>query len=192
MARRPNPENRERIVRTTRDLIRRNGVSGTTMLDVIAEAGGSRGSLYHYFPGGKAEMIEDAVRASIQEYTAGIEYVVSLPPAEAIPLIVEVWRAEAEASGYTAGCPVVAAALGGATEPRAREMAGEAFATWSSAISRMLVNNGVAAERADGLATTTLAAIEGAVVLALAQQSSEPLEQVATELIALFELVRAS
>lgn len=192
MARRPNPENRERIVRTTRDLIRRNGVSGTTMLDVIAEAGGSRGSLYHYFPGGKSEMIEDAVRTSIEEYTAGIEYVVTLPPAEAIPLIVEVWRAEAEASGYTAGCPVVAAALGGAAEPHARDLAGEAFAVWTAAISRMLVNNGVAAERADGLATTTLSAIEGAVVLALAQKSSEPLEQVATELIALFEVVRGT
>lgn len=190
MARRPNPENRERIVRTTRDLIRRNGVSGTTMLEVIAEAGGSRGSLYHYFPGGRTQMVEDAVRSSIDEYTAGIEYVVTLPPAEAIPLIVEVWRAEAEASGFTAGCPVVAAALGGASEPHARELAGEAFAVWTTAISRMLVNNGVAAERADGLATTVLAAIEGAVVLGLAQQSSEPMERVAAELVALYDLVR--
>ncbi|MGN6723869.1 MAG: TetR/AcrR family transcriptional regulator [Marmoricola sp.] len=192
MARRPNPENRERIVRTTRDLIRRNGVSGTTMLEVVQAAGGSRGSLYHYFPGGKTEMIEDAVRSSIDEYTAGIEYVTTLPPAEAIPLIVEVWRAEAEASGYTAGCPVVAAALGGATEPHARAMAGDAFAAWTSLISRMLVNHGVAADRADSMATLALAAIEGAVVVSLAQQSSEPLERVAAELVALSELFGAA
>jgi len=188
VARRPNPENRERIVRTTRDLIRRNGVSGTTMLDVIAEAGGSRGSLYHYFPGGKAQMVEDAVRSAIDEYTAGIEYVTTLPPAEAIPLIVEVWRAEAEASGFTAGCPVVAAALGGAAEPHARELSGEAFATWTGLISRMLVTHGIAPDRADSLATLALAAIEGAVVLSLAQQTSEPLERVAAELVALSEL----
>lgn len=188
MARRPNPENRERIVRTTRDLIRRNGVSGTTMLDVIAEAGGSRGSLYHYFPGGKTQMVEDAVRSAIDEYTAGIEYVTTLPPAEAIPLIVEVWRAEAEASGYTAGCPVVAAALGGAAEQHARELSGEAFATWTGLISRMLLNHGIAPDRADSLATLALAAIEGAVVLSLAQQTSEPLERVAAELVALSEV----
>ncbi|WP_203336747.1 TetR/AcrR family transcriptional regulator [Nocardioides limicola] len=187
MARRPNPENRDRIVRTTRDLIRRNGVPGTTMLDVVAAAGASRGSLYHYFPGGRSEMVGDAVRSAIDEYTTGIDYLVTLTPAEAIPLLVEVWRAEAEASDYTAGCPVVAAALGGASEPEARDLAGEAFTSWTHAMSQMLVNHGLPGDRAESLATLALAAIEGAVVLGLAQRSSEPMERVAQELVALVE-----
>lgn len=189
MGRRPSPENRERIVRTTRDLIRRKGVSGTTMLEVIEAAGGSRGSLYHYFPGGKTQMVEDAVRSAIQEYSAGIEYLVTLPPAEAIPLLVEVWRAEAEASDYTAGCPVVAAALGGASEPHARDLAGTAFADWTAALTTLLRNNGFSLDRAEGLATLALAAIEGAVVLSLAQRSSEPLVRVAAELVTMTEAV---
>lgn len=189
MGRRPSPENRERIVRTTRDLIRRKGVPGTTMLEVIEAAGGSRGSLYHYFPGGKTQMVEDAVRSAIQEYSAGIEYLVTLPPAEAIPLLVEVWRAEAEASDYTAGCPVVAAALGGASEPHARDLAGTAFADWTAALTTLLRNNGFSLDRAEGLATLALAAIEGAVVLSLAQRSSEPLVRVAAELVTMTEAV---
>lgn len=189
MGRRPSPENRERIVRTTRDLIRRKGVSATTMLEVIEAAGGSRGSLYHYFPGGKTQMVEDAVRSAIQEYSAGIEYLVTLPPAEAIPLLVEVWRAEAEASDYTAGCPVVAAALGGASEPHARDLAGTAFADWTAALTTLLRNNGFSLDRAEGLATLALAAIEGAVVLSLAQRSSEPLVRVAAELVTMTEAV---
>ncbi|GAC1383389.1 MAG: TetR/AcrR family transcriptional regulator [Marmoricola sp.] len=189
MGRRPSPENRERIVRTTRDLIRRKGVPGTTMLEVIEAAGGSRGSLYHYFPGGKTQMVEDAVRSAIQEYSAGIEYLVTLPPAEAIPLLVEVWRAEAEASDYTAGCPVVAAALGGASEPHARDLAGTAFADWTAALTTLLSNNGFSLDRAEGLATLALAAIEGAVVLSLAQRSSEPLVRVAAELVTMTEAV---
>lgn len=189
MGRRPSPENRERIVRTTRDLIRRKGVPGTTMLEVIEAAGGSRGSLYHYFPGGKTQMVEDAVRSAIQDYSAGIEYLVTLPPAEAIPLLVEVWRAEAEASDYTAGCPVVAAALGGASEPHARDLAGTAFADWTAALTTLLRNNGFSLDRAEGLATLALAAIEGAVVLSLAQRSSEPLVRVAAELVTMTEAV---
>lgn len=189
MARRPNPEKRDRIVRTTRDLIRRNGVPGTTMLEVMAAAGGSRGSLYHYFPGGRSEMVEDAVRSAIEDYTAGIEYLATLSPAEAIPLMVEFWRAEAEASGFTAGCPVVAAALGGHSEPRSRIMAGEAFASWTAATAGMLREHGVSPDRAEPLATLALAAIEGAVVIGLAQQSSEPMERVADELVALIDTV---
>lgn len=187
MARRSNPEKRARIVRTTRDLIRRNGIPGTTMLEVIEAAGGSRGSLYHYFPGGKTQMVEDAVRSAIQEYSAGIEYLVTLPLAEAIPLLVEVWRAEAEASDYAAGCPVVAAALGGAAEPTARVLAAGAFSDWIAAIAALLRNSGVPADRTESLATLALAAIEGAVVLSLAQKSSEPMVRVAAELVAMSE-----
>lgn len=187
MARRPNPANRDRIVRATRELIRRNGVPGTTMLEVMQVAGGSRGSLYHYFPGGRSQMVEDAVRSAVDDYSEGIAYLATLPPAEAIPLLVEVWRAEAEASQYTAGCPVVAAALGGASEPGARDLAGVAFEGWTAALTRMLTNAGVPDDRSESLATLALAAIEGAVVLSLAQKSSEPLERVAAELVALSE-----
>jgi TetR/AcrR family transcriptional regulator, lmrAB and yxaGH operons repressor len=187
MARRPDPAKRDHIVRTTRDLLRRRGVAGTTMLEVVAEAGASRGSLYHYFPGGRSEMVEDAVRGAIEEYSAGLELLATLAPEEAIPLMVEVWRAEAEASGYTAGCPVVAAALGGEAEPAARDLAGEAFATWTSSIARMLAAAGVPPTRTASLATLVLTAVEGAVVVALAQRSSAPLQRVADELLALVE-----
>lgn len=190
MARRPDPEKRERIVSTARDLLRRRGVAGTTMLDVVAEAGASRGSLYHYFPGGRSEMVGDAVRGAVDEYTAGLELLGTMEPAEAIPLLVDVWRAEAEASDYTAGCPVVAAALGGETEPAARDIAGEAFATWTDSIARWLVGAGVPAGRSESLATLMLTAVEGAVVVALAQRTSAPLERVAAELVALVEAER--
>lgn len=185
MARKANPENRDSIVRTARDLIRRNGMAGTTMLEVVKASGGSRGSLYHYFPGGRSEMVADAVRSSIAEYSTGIEYLTTLPPVEAIPLMLDFWRAEAEASDYTAGCPIAAAALGGTTEPVPRQLAGEAFARWTDAFSRMLTNGGVPAERAHALGTLALAAIEGAVILSLAQKSSEPMETVADQLISL-------
>lgn len=192
MARRPDPAKRDRIVHTTREMMRRRGVAGTTMLDVVAEAGASRGSLYHYFPGGRSEMVADAVREAVEDYSAALLALVDLEPAEAIPLIVEVWRAEAEASGYTAGCPVVAAALGGESEPVARELAGRAFAEWTDAVAGWLAHVGVPEPRTAGLATLMLASVEGAVVVGLAQRSSEPMLRVADELVRIVEAERVN
>ena len=52
---------RERMVRSAAQLIRRKGVSGTGMREIVAEADAPRGSLQHYFPGGKEEIVSDAL-----------------------------------------------------------------------------------------------------------------------------------
>lgn len=180
------------MVRTTQDLLRRRGVAGTTMLEVVAETGTSRGSLYHYFPGGRSEMVEDAVRGVVAEYTDAMLALSDLAPAVAIPLIVDVWRSEAEASNYTAGCPVVAAALGGEAEPGVRGIAARAFADWTDAVAAWLEHTGVPPARTASLASLLLAAVEGAVIVGLAQRSSEPMVRVADELVRVVEAARSS
>src|ERR1700684_4195772 len=55
------PAPRERIVRSAAQLIRRKGVSGTGMREIVTEADAPRGSLQHYFPGGKEELVSDAL-----------------------------------------------------------------------------------------------------------------------------------
>src|ERR1700729_96954 len=52
---------RERMVRSAAQLIRRKGVSGTGMREIVAEAEAPRGSLQHYFPGGKEQLVADAL-----------------------------------------------------------------------------------------------------------------------------------
>ena len=78
------------------------------------------------------------------------------------------------------GCPIVAAALG--TERGARDVAGEAFGTWSDLLGDALVADGVGPERARSLAVLVVGALEGALVLAQAQRSSAPLDAVVDEL----------
>lgn len=162
------------------------------MLDVVAEAGASRGSLYHYFPGGRSEMVEDAVSGAVAEYSEALLALAELSPREAIPLIVEVWRSEAEASGYEAGCPVVAAALGGEAEPGAREIAARAFTDWTDTVAAWLEQTGVPTRRTASLANLLLSAVEGAVIVGLAQRSSEPMVRVAEELVNVVEAARST
>ena len=52
---------RERMVRSAAQLIRRKGVSGTGVREIVTEADAPRGSLQHYFPGGKDEIVSDAL-----------------------------------------------------------------------------------------------------------------------------------
>ena len=48
---------RERMVRSAAQLMRRKGVSGTGMREIVVDADAPRGSLQHYFPGGKEELV---------------------------------------------------------------------------------------------------------------------------------------
>ena len=169
--------------------MRRQGVGATSMLDAIADAGASRGSLYHYFPGGKGQLIDEATALAAHEYTEAFGLLADLDAEQALPLVVAYWREKVEESDFEAGCAVAAAALGGAEIASARAIAGDAFAEWTAIIERVLANSGVPANRVPAMATLGLAAIEGAVVIGLAQRSVEPMERIATELL---ELVRAA
>ena len=43
-------------------LIRRDGVTGTGVRDVVAHAQAPRGSVQHYFPEGKQQLVGEALR----------------------------------------------------------------------------------------------------------------------------------
>ena len=79
----------------------------------------------------------------------------------------------------------MAATLEGDRTPAAREAAREAFERWATLLADALEDNGVEADRARSLATLAIASIEGAVILARAQRSAEPLDRVARELAGL-------
>ena len=65
--------------------------------------------------------------------------------------------------------------------PAAAAVAGAAFADWSRLIAGGLERGGIPAARAESLAVTVVAAIEGAIVVARAQRTIEPLALVAGE-----------
>ena len=184
-------ETRERVVHSAMERMRREGVAATSMLEAIADAGASRGSLYHYFPGGKAQLIEEATATACQEYDAAFALLADIDATDAIPAMLAYWRDQVEATGYSAGCPVAAAALSGDETAEARSLAGAGFASWTGSIEKMLLTSRVPPARAAGLASLILAAIEGAVVISLAQRSTEHMEQTAAELLRIVDAARA-
>nr|CTQ92244.1 Transcriptional regulator, TetR family [Kibdelosporangium sp. MJ126-NF4] len=186
MGRRPG-QGRERMLASTIALMREHGVAGASIDAVLAHSQTPRGSMYHYFPGGRAEMITSATRTAGDFIASVIDQTDHSDPRVAFGRFVELWKRILADSDFSAGCPILAVAVdGGRDLPEAMDLTREIFALWQGKISAQLVANGVPGDRARRLATLAIAAIEGAVVLCRAQRSTEPLDDVVTEIAPLF------
>jgi AcrR family transcriptional regulator len=174
------------MIRSAALLMSERGVEATSFSEVLAHSGAPRGSIYHHFPGGKAQLIEEATRFTGDFVAAALTTArESEDPLAAVQAMADLWRAILSGSDFAAGCPVVAATVEGDLAPAARDTAGVAFQGWEGVHTDILQGAGMPADRARSLATLVVAAIEGAVILARAQRSMTPLERVVGELHAL-------
>jgi AcrR family transcriptional regulator len=163
-------------------LFRRHGIEGTSFSEVLAHSGAPRGSIYHHFPAGKAQLAEEATRYAGDFIAAGlVAALADDDPVAAIRAFTASWLDILRSDDFASGCPVVAAAVEGDRLQGARDAAGTAFAHWESLLASALERNRIAPERAHSIASLVVAAIEGGIVMARAQRSTEPLERVAAE-----------
>ncbi|MCW3017392.1 MAG: transcriptional regulator, TetR family [Solirubrobacterales bacterium] len=172
------------MVQSAAVLMRERGLAGTSFREVLEHSGAPRGSIYHHFPEGKNQLIEEAVRAAGDAggalITAGAR---DGDPVAALRGFVTMWSENLEASDYRAGCLVLAVATeAGADEPQLTQAAADSFAAWHAALVATLRAGGVTPARSRRLATMTIAAVEGAVVLCRAERSGQPLRDVGAEL----------
>jgi len=175
---------REKMIASTALLLREKGLTGTSFGDVLEHSGAPRGSIYHHFPDGKAELVHEAVRFAGSYVAHTIDGAAcDGGPIAVLRAFVATWRTTLKSSDFRAGCPVVAVAVEAHDQtPELRAAAAETFTEWQSKLTQLLSRNDIPAARAQRLATLTVAAIEGAVVICRAQQNTQPLDEVATEL----------
>jgi len=179
---------RERMIQSALILMGERGIEATSFSQVIEHSGASRGSIYHHFPGGKAQLVEEATRYAGDAVVNLLDEAVSQAddPTAAVDAIVGFWRTVLYDSDFAAGCPVIAATLEGDHSPAARAAAREVFQRWEDLYTKLLVSAGLPEERARSLGSIAISAVEGAVILSRAEQSNAPLERVADELHRLF------
>jgi AcrR family transcriptional regulator len=188
----PVPERgpRERMVFSAAQLIRRDGVGATGMRDVAVHAGAPRGSLQHYFPGGKRQLVEEAVHWAgryagrrVARFLAELTEHGEPTPSGLFAAMVRQWTHEYETTGFAAGCPVAAATVDcAASGESTREAAAAAFATWTGPVVQALTGMGVPPARAASLATLMISALEGAILLARAERDVRALNTAVREL----------
>jgi TetR/AcrR family transcriptional regulator, lmrAB and yxaGH operons repressor len=171
---------REAMLTTTMRLIRQQGVAATGILQVLAEAHAPRGSLYHHFPGGKPQLVTEALQLNADQVTQALRDVVdqSSEATSAIAAYSELLAAELESTGFQSGCPIATAVLEqAATNDAVADVGNRAFEAWREVIADELRERGI--DDADDLALLCVAAFEGALILARAKRDVAPLRQVA-------------
>ena len=179
---------REKMVRTAAVLLREHGVAGTTIDRVLAVSGAPRGSVYHHFPGGRAQLLSEAVEFATDSIIELAGAAGEGDPAVALDAFVALWREQLVASDYRAGCPVLAVVVDADPAlPELTEQAGEAFGRWQSVLARMLGERGMTATSADRLALQSLCILEGAVAVSRARREIGPLDEAARAIRTLYE-----
>lgn len=179
-------EPRQRIVAGAVDMIRRRGLNATSVRDLAVHAGAPLGSTYHYFPGGKQQLAEEAIRYAGSGVHRRLERDLAGGPVAALHATVAGWRKTLTDNDFRAGCPILAVTV--EEEPAGEERSGaltaaaEAFRSWISAMTDSLVRAGVERARAGRLATVIISSIEGAVAMCRAQRDTRPLDDIAAEL----------
>jgi AcrR family transcriptional regulator len=160
------------------------GVEGTSFAEVLEATGSPRGSVYHHFPGGKAELLHAALDLASERGLAAMEATRGQPSEVVIERFLALWRGLLDRSHLSAGCAVVAVTVSG-TDDDLLDHAGTIFRTWTELLTELCAAGGMDEVPARQLAVTVIAATEGAVAMCRAERSTTPFEEVETVLMSL-------
>jgi TetR/AcrR family transcriptional repressor of lmrAB and yxaGH operons len=174
---------RERMVASAVDLLARRGLQSTSFSEVLERSGAPRGSVYHHFPGGKNQMIDSALDAAGSRAIELIERKAGAPADEVAAWFLHIWREVLIRGKFEAGCAVLAVAVA-ADSPELLDHTARVFRTWRKRLAELLEEGGLSSMDASRFAAVLVASTEGAVVLARAEQSIEPFDLVAEQLLA--------
>lgn len=177
MASRTSP--RERLLDATITSLRRHGVQGTGIAELLSSSGTARQSIYQHFPGGKAELVAAATRRA-GDFMARRDG--ASGPHAHLDRRVDWWVGQLERHDFALGCPVAAAAIAGSEFPEVVEAAAEVFDTWTRSFADLLVEAGAEPAPSTALARFQISAIEGAILTARALRTVEPLEDLRAHL----------
>jgi len=175
---------RDRIVDAAATLFAQGGVNGTSIDEVLEAAGASKSQLYHYFANKQALVVAVIERHSDVVMAATAGFIDGSRSLDDIERWFAATVAYQEETGCHGGCPVgsIAAELAEADDA-ARLATAACFAFWRGRIAESYLgmrSAGVLRQETDveALAASTLAAIEGGLLLCKSERSTSALRAV--------------
>ena len=164
------------MVVTTAKLLQRQGYNGTGLNQIVAEAEAPKGSLYFHFPGGKEQLAAEAIAASAAYLDAAPRASERASALESLDLYVAEAAKLLERTRLRRGVPDRHG------HPRGRHELGligkacaDAIDLQISRVTGWLERDGLSPDVARRRAELIYASLEGALLLAKARQSVEPL-----------------
>lgn len=186
-------QTRQRIIEATGQQILAGGIGGTTLDGVRAATLTSKSQLFHYFPGGKAELVREVAQWEGEQLLAA-----QLPWLDDLSTW-DSWHAWRDALvDYYLGlgrwaCPIGSLVWeAAATDPELAAFVAQAMVAWrtklADGIRRMCAAGRLDTIDVDRMAAAILAAVQGGLMLSQPERSSWPLE---AALDSLLDVLRA-
>lgn len=165
---------RERMLEAAVDLLRGWGLSGAGINDIVRESGAPKGSVYHFFPGGKLQIASEALTIYAERVRGFLADTLSGPtaPADKVHALFDAFARRVAQTGYRRSCAVgtVGLDLGENIEP-VREVLVAALQDWQAEVARHFDLGTPARTRA--FAGLVMTAIEGAYVRCRVERSPQ-------------------
>ncbi len=170
---------RDRLLQATETLLREAGMAGTGIKEVVKRSRAPIGSLYHYFPGGKTQLVTEALeihagrsRALLARFFTG-----KASAATAVRQLFDTAAEGFDRGGADKGCAIGAVSLDlQAGDAEAQRICQATFEGWVDLIEPHLPFPTRSARAS--FAVTIVAALEGSFVLARAARSGAPFRDV--------------
>jgi TetR/AcrR family transcriptional repressor of lmrAB and yxaGH operons len=189
------PKHRQPIVNAAVTLFRQQGYAGTGLNDIVDASGAPKGSLYHYFPAGKASIAIAAVEEAGRRVAETLAKLADESRTTGDLLrdharLLSKWMRK---SGFRDGCPITTVLLELAPKDRGVSEAGrKAYATRIAIIKDKLIADGFSTSRAERLAILCVSTLQGALIQARVERSGTPIETAADELARMLEATPTS
>jgi TetR/AcrR family transcriptional repressor of lmrAB and yxaGH operons len=172
------PKHRHNLVRSAVRLFRRQGYAATGVQQILSLSGAPKGSLYHYFPGGKEAIGEAAVELAGEMVGDTLEELAASNPSPRafVAAYCKQYGDWMEESDFQSGCPIATTLL--ETAPRSEPItaAGRAAVdSWIETIAAVFKRSGVEARVAKQRAELLISAVEGALILSRVRRSKAPI-----------------
>jgi len=182
---------REQMIEGALSLLAKQGLQATSFSEVLKLTGAPRGSIYHHFPGGKDQLVAEALKLSEKRTTASIKTLDSSKPEKIVEGFLGLWRYLLLTYDFSAGCSALAVTVA-TNSPELLERSESIFETWQKVLADKFVKAGLSQEQASDFATTLVAASEGAVVMARSAKNIASFERVAGQLVAQAKLLKVT
>jgi TetR/AcrR family transcriptional repressor of lmrAB and yxaGH operons len=174
----PGAETRGRLLDAAITLMRRSGLSGAGINEIVRESGAPKGSVYHFFPDGKRQIVEEGLARYSERVVAFIDASLSRKrrPGQKVEALFDAFAERIERGAFRHSCPVGTVCLDLDAELEGlRVVVAGAFSKFERAIAAHFPFRN--ARRAASFARLVLTAIEGAYVRGRADRSSKPFRE---------------
>jgi AcrR family transcriptional regulator len=173
----PTATPRDRMVTSAVRLLRERGYASTSLRAVVEDAEAPWGSLHHYFPGGKQQLVLEAIQFCDEHIRSVLRasFRSTSSPRKAIENFFDVALAGLEEGDLRLGCPIAATSLEHTADQRIRDACSCALREWRTIIADGLQARGVERQQARETADLVVSLYEGALVVARIDHDVRPM-----------------